>query len=233
MSEPLYATTINFGTLADINAGGNSITLGDKTFKNFVLATSSSATGSGSVSVPVASDINVTGVITGSVYELIFSGFNLSASTSGIGRAQVDMTINYDITVNDPDFVIYAASLTITGSLSGLGHTLLDETLIQAPPTYDTYALQATAANPFDTTQMTYTSTLDIHKDANVLAVGTAGNPNSVATITEIKQMYFQIDRHNPPPPVPEPAGLALWSLGCVTAGIFGWRARASRQMTN
>ncbi|MBS0264922.1 MAG: hypothetical protein JSS02_23510 [Planctomycetes bacterium] len=226
-TKSALAATIDFGTLQHIIDHGNSITLGDKQFSDFVLTRSSFASPGATATAPTASQIEVQGEISGDFYKITFTNFTLQAATTAAGqRAQADLTIMFDVAVTDPLRGIDKVALDITAVNTGLGHSLLDESIIG--PT-STAALHANETTPSVNTAVAQTRTLHIIKDANVLAVGRSATPAANATITEISQTFHQFGPHHPPPPVPEPASIVMWTLVAFVSGMAIRRGQTTR----
>jgi hypothetical protein len=184
-AQPLMAAS--FGTLDTIIANGNSITFGDKTFSNFAVMTSEGPnTGGGVSNAPSAADISVTVTNVGPVYNLLFSGFSLTADGFAAGDLGVaDLTLTFDVKVNAANTTISGIDMTAVGSLTGTGHAFVDETATYPGGSTALHADAggsnvSAAVNPPSTT-------LHIIKDASVLASG-----NSSAHISAIEQSFEQ-----------------------------------------
>jgi hypothetical protein len=210
------ATAGTIGTLAFIESHGNSVTVGDKTFSNFSLGSSAGPnTGGGVSSAPGTGDVTVSISVSGSTYNVLFSGFSLTADGFADGdKGQADMTIAFDVSVNGPA-KIDGVDLTVTGGASGNAHATVDETVTYAG---GTTALSATGGGPQQFGDVVPpASSVHVIKDANVLAVGVAS-----AHISAIEQSFHQTGQ------VPEIdanifASALTLLLGCV-AVLLGRR---------
>lgn len=200
-------------TLQDLLAPNASYLVGDKLFEDFTYAYTND--------MPSPANINVLPILDSfGNYGIRFQGGFLDLPGGGAS----DALITFNVTATDPTLLISDAHLAANVALQGPGLAAVTETFL---PLFNDVSLLVYDApgGTLLTDEVVFNvpvRTLPVQKDILLFAMGSWPN---FATMSFVDQTFSQVPDPNQNE-IPEPASLALMSLGSLFLGAIYMRRR-------